>query len=136
MPWPRLARLIWRSLVVLALAFAGARVGGSSEATPPASAKHFDVTVSRYKFEPETLEVTEGDQVSVTVHSLDTTHGFAIKKLKVKKVVPKDGSPVEVEFVAAEPGTYEIACSEYCGSGHRSMKARLVVLPKSETAGK
>ena len=136
MPWTRLERSTWRSLVVLALALAGVRVGGSSEATPPASAKHFDVTVSRFKFEPETLEVTEGDRVSVTVHSSDTTHGFAIKKLKVKKSVPKDGSPVEVEFVAAEPGTYEITCSEYCGKGHRSMKARLVVLPKGEPAGK
>ena len=92
--------------------------------------RQFEVTASRFKFEPETLEVAEGDRVVVTVRSADVEHGFAIKKLKVKANVPKGGEPVRVEFVADKPGTYEITCSEYCGKGHARMKAKLVVVPR------
>ena len=48
----------------------------------------------------------------------------------MKLKVPKDGEPVSLVFVASRAGTFEITCSEYCGSGHRNMKARLVVLPR------
>ncbi len=93
------------------------------------SVKSFEVRASRFKFEPAVLEVTEGDTVVVTLRSADTIHGLAIKALGVKVVIPKNGEPVEVRFVAGRAGTFEIACSEYCGSGHRRMKGQLVVAP-------
>ena len=93
--------------------------------------RHFEVTASRFKFEPELLEVAEGDHVVVTIRSGDVEHGFAIKKLKVKTDVPKGGDPVRLEFVADKAGTYEITCSEYCGKGHGRMKAKLVVTPRT-----
>jgi heme/copper-type cytochrome/quinol oxidase subunit 2 len=34
---------------------------------------------------------------------------------------------VTVRFVADKAGTFEIACSEYCGKGHKKMKGQLVV---------
>ena len=37
-----------------------------------------------------------------------------------------DAYAIAVEFTAPAPGRYEIACSEYCGSGHGHMKATLV----------
>jgi cytochrome c oxidase subunit 2 len=92
--------------------------------------RQFEVTASRFKFEPEVLQVAAGDHVVVLVRSDDVEHGFAIKKLKVKANVPKGGEPVRLEFVADTPGTYEITCSEYCGKGHGRMKARLVVTPR------
>jgi cytochrome c oxidase subunit 2 len=92
--------------------------------------RQFEVTASRFKFEPEIIEVAEGDHVVVTVRSEDVEHGFAIKKLKIKGNVPKGGDPLRVEFVAGKPGTYEITCSEYCGKGHSKMKGRLVVMPR------
>jgi cytochrome c oxidase subunit 2 len=128
-----------RLLVVLTLTGAFARADGRPVPQPAPSGaddKRFEVTASRFKFEPEVLQVTQGDRVSVVVRSGDTTHGFAIKKLKVKAAVPKDGSPITVEFVATEPGTYDITCSEYCGSGHRGMKGKLVVLPRTATASR
>jgi heme/copper-type cytochrome/quinol oxidase subunit 2 len=128
-----------RLLFALALAGVVARADGRPLPQPAPTApgdKRFEVTASRFKFEPEVLQVTEGDRVSVVVRSGDTTHGFAIKKLKVKAAVPKDGSPITVEFVATEPGTYDITCSEYCGSGHRAMRGRLVVVPRTATASR
>ena len=91
--------------------------------------KSFEVRASRFKFEPAVLEVTEGDTVVLTLRSADTIHGLAIKALGVKIVIPKTGEPVHVRFVAGRAGTFDIACSEYCGSGHRRMKGQLVVVP-------
>ena len=101
--------------------------GGPVEDRDSAPPKAFEITASRYRFEPAILEVTEGDRVVLTLRSADTTHGFAIAEFKVKASVPKGGAPVTVEFMASKAGTFPFACSEYCGSGHRQMKGRLVV---------
>ena len=66
----------------------------------------------------------------LTLHSADTNHGLEIKEFKVKIKIPKGGDPVSVTFVADRAGTFAIVCSEYCGSGHRRMKASLVVHPR------
>ena len=108
-------------LAVTALAI-GASVTGNEEPH-----REFDVTASRFHFAPESLEVSEGDHIALTLRSADGTHGFAIPEFKVKATIPKGGSPVTVEFVAAKAGTYKFECSEYCGTGHRQMKGRLVV---------
>jgi cytochrome c oxidase subunit II len=104
----------------------------SLRAAPAPEVKAFDITASRFKFEPEVIEVHEGDLVRLTVHSADTTHGLGIKELQVKSKIPKGGAPVTVEFQASKAGTFAFTCTEYCGSGHRDMKGRLVVTPKSQ----
>jgi len=111
------------------LALGAAGVGAPGDSRP---ARVFEMTASRFKFEPATLQVTEGDRVRLTLRSGDTEHGFAIKKLNVKVAVPKTGEPVTVEFVAGKAGTYDFKCSEYCGSGHGRMKGQLVVAPRAE----
>lgn len=125
--------MVGRLIMTFVLALGAAGESKAQATSPGASGpeRHFEVTASRFKFEPEVLEVNEGDRVSVTLRSADTAHGFAIKKLKVKAPIPKGGEPVTVEFVASQPGTFEIACSEYCGSGHRKMKGKLVVAPQT-----
>ncbi|HUG53210.1 MAG TPA: cupredoxin domain-containing protein [Vicinamibacteria bacterium] len=97
--------------------------------------RRFEVTASRYKFEPPLLEVTEGERVLVTLRSNDVEHGWAIKKLKLKTVVPSGGQAVHLEFVAGKPGTYVITCSEYCGKGHSRMTGKLVVKPRAAPGG-
>ncbi|MFH1726631.1 MAG: DUF5777 family beta-barrel protein, partial [Elusimicrobiota bacterium] len=97
--------------------------------------KTFEVTAERFRFTPERIEVHEGDRVVITVRSADRTHGFAIKKLGIKHVVPRGGEPVTVSFVADRPGEFSVTCSEYCGSGHRKMKATLVVVPRDGLGG-
>jgi cytochrome c oxidase subunit 2 len=91
------------------------------------SVRTFEMTASRFKFDPQLIEVAEGDEVRLVLRSADGLHGFAIKELKVKVKIPKGGEPVSATFVARRAGTFEILCSEYCGLGHRDMKARLVV---------
>lgn len=97
-----------------------------------AQTKAIEVTASRWHFDPAIIEVDEGDRVTLTLHSADGTHGFAIPEFRVKTTIPKGGAPVTIEFVASRPGTFVFACSEYCGSGHRQMKGRLVVAARAK----
>ncbi len=92
---------------------------------PPA--RTIEVTASRFRFDPPAIEVEEGERVLLLLRSADGTHGFAIKGYDVKTKIPKGGDIVRVELVASRAGRFEIACSEYCGSGHRRMKGTLLV---------
>jgi cytochrome c oxidase subunit 2 len=112
--------------VLCALGLALPGVGAFAAAAP--EARRFEVRASRYRFEPDLIEVAQGQIVELVVRSADTEHGLAIKAYKVKVKVPKGGEPVGVSFVASRAGTFRIECSEYCGSGHNRMKGRLVVV--------
>ncbi len=105
---------------------------GYGRAAVDAPARRIEVTASRYRFEPSRIEVTQGDVVDLVVRSADTDHGFAIEAYNVKVEVPKGGEPVAVSFLASRPGTFPIKCSEYCGSGHKRMRAELVVVEKAQ----
>jgi cytochrome c oxidase subunit II len=112
--------------VVLGLLPAGA-VSSAAKAT-----QRFEVTASRYKFDPARIEVRQGDVVELVLRSADTDHGLAIKAYAVKVAIPKSGETVGVSFVASRVGTFPIECSEYCGSGHKRMKGELVVTEKAQ----
>ena len=94
--------------------------------------KTFDVIASQFKFEPATISVAEGDTVRLRLRSADRTHGIGIKAFRVKALIPKVGETVTVEFVADRAGTFDITCSEYCGTGHRAMKGKLIVLARQK----
>ena len=115
---------VWSWTVVVGLLPAGA-ASSAAEA-----AQRFEVTASRYKFEPARIEVRQGDVVELVLRSADTDHGLAIKAYAVKVAIPKGGETVGVSFVASRPGTFPIECSEYCGSGHKRMNGELVVTEK------
>jgi cytochrome c oxidase subunit 2 len=92
--------------------------------------KTFEVVARRFAFEPDTIEVNQGDRVRLLVRSADGPHGVEIKRFNVKKAVPRakpGDSPVTIEFVASTAGKFPILCSEYCGSGHKEMTGTLVV---------
>jgi cytochrome c oxidase subunit 2 len=101
--------------------------GHPSLASGGASTRHFEMTASRFQFEPSHLEVEAGDVVELVLHSLDTEHGIELEAFGVKAVIPKGGAPVSVSFVADKAGSFAFKCSEYCGSGHKRMKGELVV---------
>ena len=122
---------------VLGLVFLLA-VGAASAAVRPrqvidsGDVKTIHVTASRFRFEPATISVAEGDKVRLRLRSADHAHGLAIKAFRVKAPISKSGEAVTVEFVADKAGTFDITCSEYCGSGHAGMKGKLVVLAKQK----
>jgi cytochrome c oxidase subunit II len=98
----------------------------------PEPTRTIDVVASKYKFVPDPIEVTVGDLVELRLKSGDVEHGIGIKAFKVKALIPKGGEVVAVRFVATEAGTFDVTCSEYCGKGHKQMKAKLVVKEKEK----
>jgi len=119
-------RRVWGGLLVVtsALLSGGGQPGLAGESSIE---RRFEITASRYQFDPARLEVEEGTQVTLSLRSTDTTHGFAIPALKVKVEIPKGGASVGVSFVASRVGRFPIECSEYCGTGHKRMRGELVV---------
>ena len=94
--------------------------------------KTIDVLASQFQFEPATISVAEGDRVRLRLRSADRAHGLAIKAFRVKALIPKVGEAVDVEFVADQAGTFDVTCSEYCGTGHAAMKGKLVVFARGK----
>lgn len=107
--------------LLLALQAAGAQ-------TPGPDLRTIDVTLSRYAFSPERIEVRVGEQVLLNIASLDGAHGLQVKELGLNARVPARGRTVAV-LTPKKAGTFPIACSEYCGAGHSRMKAWLIVTP-------
>ena len=109
-------------------ALAAAAFALAAAAAHAQAPRTIDVVASGFTFEPEVIEVVEGERVILRARSGDGKgHGIAIKEMKVKAALPKTGEVVPIEVTGGKPGTYTIACSVYCGRGHSRMKARLVV---------
>ena len=87
-----------------------------------------DVTLSRFAFSPERIEVRLGEPVRLNVVSMDTTHGCQVKALGLNVRTPARGRAT-IDFTPKEAGTFQIRCSEFCGSGHSRMQAWLIVSP-------
>ena len=66
------------------------------------------VTVSRYAFSPERIEVRVGERVWLNVVSVDGAHGFQVKALGLNAGIPADGRTLTVELTPKEVGTFEI----------------------------
>jgi len=105
-------------------------VGGPTSRAEAAE-RRFEVTATKFHFEPASLEVDQGDHVVVSLRSTDVKHGFNLKPYGIKTTIPKGGEAVVVAFTADKLGTFSFSCSEYCGPRHGSMKGQLVVRPRA-----
>ena len=124
-----------RRIIFFAIALALGSVSLVLRASPSrANPVHeMQVVARQFAFEPAVIQVTQGELVRLVIHSADRVHGFAIRDLKIDVQIPRGGEVV-VEFTAPRAGRYEIACSEFCGSGHGQMKAALVSVTATSTA--
>ena len=79
-------------------------------------------------FSPNIIRVATGETVQFIVRSEDLQHGFAINELGLNLQLAS-GRDVRSPAVKVDlpDGFYPIHCSVFCGIGHPSMKARLVV---------
>jgi cytochrome c oxidase subunit 2 len=79
------------------------------------------------------LYVPVGKPVRVELVSRDVIHGFFLPAFRVKRdVVP--GMSNHAWFVATKPGSYDLFCSQYCGTGHSAMITTVEALPEAEFA--
>jgi cytochrome c oxidase subunit 2 len=111
-------------LVVALAAVAGVPVRPAAQSAEP---RAIDIVARRFVFEPSEIDVAVGERVRLVLTSADGVHGLEIKKFRVKKEIPRGGTPVTIEFTATEAGRFPILCSEYCGDEHEAMTGTLVV---------
>ncbi len=79
------------------------------------------------------LYVPVGKPIQVNVESRDVLHGFYIPAFRIKRdAVP--GMKNHVWFVATRPGSYDIFCSQYCGTSHSGMISTVEAIPADKFA--
>ena len=86
------------------------------------------IVAKRFFYEPSTIEVPVGAEVTFYVTSTDVQHGFKIQDTNVNfMAVPGEVSKLSTTF--NEAGTYDYICTEYCGLGHAVMFGSVSVTP-------
>jgi cytochrome c oxidase subunit 2 len=79
----------------------------------------------------DTLYVPEGRPVKVTMSSRDVIHSFFVPAFRVKQdVLPNRYT--SVWFEATNQGTYDLFCTEYCGTNHSDMITKTKVVSQQE----
>jgi len=77
------------------------------------------------------LRLALGQPVKLIMTSRDVIHGFFIPAYRQKQdVLP--GSYTYLWLLPKQTGDFDIYCSQYCGTGHSLMRARLIVMPQAE----
>ena len=79
-----------------------------------------------FAFEPASITIPIGSRVTFYVTSTDVEHGFYVPLTGINTMVTP-GWVSAVSHTFKTPGTYLVACHEYCGAGHQFMAARIVV---------
>src|SRR5437660_6616659 len=109
-------------------------------ATPPAGAMDVYVMGKQWMWQfayPEgpnaigTLRVPLGRPVRLLLTSRDVIHSFYVPAFRMKMdALP--GRYTQLWFEARQEGRFEVLCAEYCGAGHSTMRAEVVVMKAGE----
>ena len=83
-----------------------------------------------YAYSQGVLHVPVNRQIVFKMHSQDVIHSFWVPQWRIKK----DNVPGITTTAIVEPtktGTYQLICTELCGFGHSSMRAKVIVQSQS-----
>lgn len=81
-----------------------------------------------FTYDPPAVHVPAGQPINMHITSADVLHGFYIQGSNVNvEVVP--GQVASLRYTFTHPGTYNVICNEYCGTGHHTMVTRFIVDP-------
>ncbi|NWF69711.1 MAG: Sec-dependent nitrous-oxide reductase [Chloroflexi bacterium] len=90
------------------------------------------MTVIRSHYNPEWVEIQEGDHVVWTITSLerarDATHGFGVPYYNINLSI-EPGESITFEFDATRPGVFSWYCTEFCSALHLEMMGYLTIAP-------
>ncbi|WP_159882729.1 cupredoxin domain-containing protein [Paenibacillus puerhi] len=120
------------SLSAIALIAVMTGCGAKSEpAATPASGgqassgagQEVKLIASNFEFDQKEYKVKKGEEVTFTLENKAGLHGVAITGLKVDL----KGDKLSATVTPDKAGTYDIICNIPCGSGHVSMKSKLIV---------
>ena len=88
--------------------------------------------LTKEDFQSGVLELPVNKAVRIRLTSRDVIHGFYIPQFRIyQDAVP--GRTIDwVWFIPTKIGSYDLACSQLCGSGHYNMKAQIEVVSQPE----
>jgi len=90
------------------------------------------MTAVRSNFEPNKVEVNQGDHVTIYLTNIEQTvdelHGFGLQEYNLQIVVDP-GETKTIEFVANKPGVFAYYCTNFCSALHQEMQGYLLVKP-------
>jgi cytochrome c oxidase subunit 2 len=89
----------------------------------------WQITASRYSFDPPRIEVLQDDLVKIEMRTDDIAHSLTIDAYRIAKRV-SPGQPVTFEFRADQPGSFPYYCNLQIEDGCRQMRGQLVVKPR------
>lgn len=136
--WLEIVWIVLPTLLVLAMFWYGWKgylalrtvPAGAMEVTATARMWSWGFSYANGKVSPK-LYVPVGRPVKVNLVAADVIHGFFIPAFRVKRdAVP--GMKNHAWFVATKPGSYDLFCSQYCGTGHSAMITTIEALPEGE----
>ncbi len=90
--------------------------------------RRFELNARMFAFEPARLNVNQGDEITLVLHSDDVVHGLFLDGYSVN-IVAEPGKPADATFVANRRGKFRFRCSITCGSLHPFMIGEMVVGP-------
>lgn len=91
------------------------------------------VVLLMYAFLPAEIRVPAGRPVTFRVTSADVTHGFQISGTNANTMV-LPGYVSQFTYTFERPGEHLVVCNEYCGLGHHTMQAKVIVEPSAGEA--
>jgi cytochrome c oxidase subunit 2 len=81
--------------------------------------------------EADELHVPVDQQLEITLRAEDVLHSFWVPEWRIKRdLVPgAPGASIADEIVITPDkiGSYSVVCTEYCGTGHSTMRVPVVV---------
>jgi len=138
----RTLEIVWvvvPSLLLLAIFIYGYLVFRDIR-TPPPGAAEINVTARQwlfvFKYPDGRQTVNEvrtpvGKPVRFLMTSADVIHGFYLPEFRVKQdILP--GRYTDLWVQPVKTGRYDIYCTQYCGTGHSTMRAVMIVMNEQE----
>ena len=92
------------------------KVGGQAGGSPAADARVIEVEASNFSFDPDTIQVRAGEEIALTVHSVDSSHDFAVDGLGLVADVAGDETATQ-RLRIDEAGRFTFYCTI---PGHRA----------------
>jgi plastocyanin len=101
-------------------------------ATPAAAEspreRFLEIHAKRFDYTPSTLQVNQGDKVTIRLVSEDVSHGLYLDGYEIKTMA-HPGEEGTLTFVADKTGRYAFRCTVTCGEFHPYMIGYLNVEP-------
>src|SRR5215471_11803529 len=84
----------------------------------------------RSSFEPNKIEVNQGDTVTIHITNIEQTtdelHGFGLNEYNITVVIDP-GETKTIKFVADKSGVFPYYCTNFCSALHQEMQGYLLV---------